>query len=200
MRGGRAEAGRAAASRRSPSPSRRSRPVTDYDEYVGRFIAVDSVEIRARVSGYLDKVAFKDGQIVKQGDLAVHASIAARSRPRSRRCARRWRRRAPIWPSPKAISPAPRSWCATAPSRSRAFEQRTQAKRVAEASVAAQEAAVRQAELDLQFTELKAPVDRTDRRPARIGRQSGDRRHLRQHHAARHHRVDRPDPLRVHLR
>ena len=43
--------------------------VTDYDEYVGRFIAVDSVEIRARVSGYLDKVHFKDGQIVKQGDL-----------------------------------------------------------------------------------------------------------------------------------
>src|SRR3954464_8483385 len=43
--------------------------VVDYDEYVGRFIAVDSVEIRARVSGYLDKVHFKDGQIVKQGDL-----------------------------------------------------------------------------------------------------------------------------------
>src|SRR5205823_10539775 len=38
------------------------------------------------------------------------------------------------------------------------FDQRTQAKRVAEASVAAQEAAVRQADLDLQFTELKAPV------------------------------------------
>ena len=38
------------------------------------------------------------------------------------------------------------------------FDQRTQAKSVAEASVAAQEAAVRQAELDLQFTELKAPV------------------------------------------
>src|ERR1043165_6562870 len=42
--------------------------VTDYDEYVGRFIAVDSVEIRARVSGYLEKVQFKDGQIVKQGE------------------------------------------------------------------------------------------------------------------------------------
>ena len=38
------------------------------------------------------------------------------------------------------------------------FDQRTQAKRVAEASVAAQEAAVRQAELDLEFTELRAPV------------------------------------------
>src|SRR5437762_12137297 len=43
--------------------------VNDYDEYVGRFIAVDSVEIRARVSGYLEKVLFKDGQIVKQGEL-----------------------------------------------------------------------------------------------------------------------------------
>ena len=38
------------------------------------------------------------------------------------------------------------------------FEQRTQAKRVAEAAVAAQEAAVRQSELDLEFTELRAPV------------------------------------------
>src|SRR5262245_35747916 len=47
----------------------RQQTVTDYDEYVGRFIAVDSVEVRARVSGYLQKVAFTDGQIVKQGDL-----------------------------------------------------------------------------------------------------------------------------------
>ena len=38
------------------------------------------------------------------------------------------------------------------------FDQRTQVKRVAEANVAAQEAAVRQAELDLQFTDLRAPV------------------------------------------
>src|SRR3954468_11846980 len=43
--------------------------VTDYDEYVGRFIAVDSVEMRARVSGYLERIGFKDGQIVKQGEL-----------------------------------------------------------------------------------------------------------------------------------
>src|ERR1019366_6729490 len=43
--------------------------VVDHDEYVGRFIAVDSVEVRARVSGYLDGVHFKDGQMVKQGDL-----------------------------------------------------------------------------------------------------------------------------------
>src|SRR6266536_4946809 len=43
--------------------------VTDYDEYVGRFVAVDMVEVRARVSGYLEKIGFQDGQLVKQGDL-----------------------------------------------------------------------------------------------------------------------------------
>src|SRR5262245_12012472 len=45
------------------------RTVFDYDEYVGRFTAINAVEVRARVSGYLDKLHFKDGQVVKQGDL-----------------------------------------------------------------------------------------------------------------------------------
>ncbi|MFZ2091767.1 MAG: biotin/lipoyl-binding protein, partial [Pseudolabrys sp.] len=45
------------------------RTVFDYDEYVGRFTAINLVEVRARVSGYLDKLQFKDGQLVKQGDL-----------------------------------------------------------------------------------------------------------------------------------
>src|SRR3954468_19775114 len=45
------------------------RAVTDQDEYVGRFVAIDAVEVRARVSGYLDKIHFRDGQMVKQGDL-----------------------------------------------------------------------------------------------------------------------------------
>src|ERR1700674_5586217 len=46
-----------------------ARTIVDQDEYVGRFVAVDSVEIRARVSGYLDSVHFTDGQVVKKGDL-----------------------------------------------------------------------------------------------------------------------------------
>ena len=45
------------------------RSVIDQDEYVGRFVAVDSVEVRARVAGYLDRVYFTDGQLVKNGDL-----------------------------------------------------------------------------------------------------------------------------------
>src|SRR5262245_2890074 len=45
------------------------RTIVDQDEYVGRFVPVDSVEVRARVSGYLEQVHFQDGQMVKQGDL-----------------------------------------------------------------------------------------------------------------------------------
>src|SRR5687768_7884181 len=46
-----------------------AKAVTEQDEYVGRFVAVDFVEIRARVSGYLEQIHFTDGQFVKQGDL-----------------------------------------------------------------------------------------------------------------------------------
>ena len=45
------------------------RTVVDQDEYVGRFVAVDSVEIRSRLSGYLSEIHFIDGQMVKKGDL-----------------------------------------------------------------------------------------------------------------------------------
>ncbi len=61
--------------------------VTDYDEYVGRFTAVNSVEVRARVSGYLEALHFKDGQLVKQGDLLFtdrQAPVPERARPGAR--------------------------------------------------------------------------------------------------------------------
>lgn len=45
------------------------REVTDYDEYTGRTAAVDAVEVRARVSGYLVKVHFQEGALVEKGDL-----------------------------------------------------------------------------------------------------------------------------------
>jgi RND family efflux transporter MFP subunit len=45
------------------------REVTDWDDYAGRFEAVDSVEVRPRVSGLLQSVLFKDGQDVKKGQL-----------------------------------------------------------------------------------------------------------------------------------
>jgi RND family efflux transporter MFP subunit len=44
------------------------RDVTDYADFTGRTAAVDSVEVRARVSGYLDRVYFKEGTLVKKDD------------------------------------------------------------------------------------------------------------------------------------
>jgi multidrug efflux system membrane fusion protein len=131
--------------------------VTDFDEYVGRFIAVDTVEMRARVSGYLQKVAFKDGEIVKQGDLLFTIDRRPFETGLAQVRATLAQARANLAYAESDLGRASqlvRERTIT----EQVFEQRTQAKRVAEASVAAQEAAVRQAELDLQFTELKAPI------------------------------------------
>jgi RND family efflux transporter MFP subunit len=43
--------------------------VVDWDDYVGQFVAVDSVDVRPRVSGYLQTIGFKDGDIVKKGQV-----------------------------------------------------------------------------------------------------------------------------------
>src|SRR5262245_20864352 len=63
-----------AASAAPPPPSVTTaqpvhKTITEWDEYTGRFTAVETVEIRARVSGFIDSVHFKEGQIVKAGDL-----------------------------------------------------------------------------------------------------------------------------------
>src|SRR5882724_11115208 len=57
----------------APPPVTVARPIqktiTEWDEYTGRFAAVSTVEVRARVSGFIDSIHFKDGDVVKQGDL-----------------------------------------------------------------------------------------------------------------------------------
>jgi RND family efflux transporter MFP subunit len=134
------------------------RTIVDQDQYVGRFVAVDMVEVRGRLSGYLSKIHFQDGQMVKEGDLLftidrrpfqialdqargnlelakANLAFAESDLARGQELLRN-----------KTIT-------------EQTFEQRTQAKRVAEASVTAQEALVHSAELDLnEFTELRAPV------------------------------------------
>src|SRR5215469_11221617 len=62
-----------AAPEAAPTPVTVSHPVerevTDYADFTGRTAAVDSVEVRARVWGYLDKVHFKEGALVKKDDV-----------------------------------------------------------------------------------------------------------------------------------
>lgn len=137
------------------SPIQRS--ITDFDEYVGRFVAIDSVEVRARVSGYLDKIHFTDGQTVKEGDLLFTIDKRPFQTALDQARANLQRARAELAFAEGDLERASqlvRDKTIT----QQTFDQRTQVKRVAEANVAAQEAAVRQAELDLQFTDLRAPV------------------------------------------
>ena len=133
------------------------RTVIDQDEYVGRFVAVDSIEVRARVSGYLDKVHFEDGQIVKQGDLLFTVDKRPFQASLDQAKANLAQAKANLAFAESDLARG-QQLVREKTITEQTFDQRTQAKRVAEASVQAQEAAVQQAALDLQFTELKAPI------------------------------------------
>ena len=134
------------------------RTVSDYDEYVGRFAAVDSVEVRARVSGYLDSVDFKDGQMVKQGDLLFTIDKRPFQTALDQSRANRQLAQSNLTYTESDLKRA-QQLVAEKTVTEQVFEQRSQAFRNAQASVAAASAAVRQAELDMQFTELRAPID-----------------------------------------
>jgi membrane fusion protein, multidrug efflux system len=131
--------------------------VVDQDEYVGRFVAVDAIEVRARVSGYLDSVHFKDGQMVKKGDLLFTIDRRPFQNALDQSRASLEQARANLAYAEADLARAQNLIGGRVISE-QTLEQRTQAKRVAEANVSAQEAALRQAALDLEFTELRAPL------------------------------------------
>ena len=156
--GEKAAAGGAATAYGDRRQSGQAHAVPDYDEYVGRFTAVDLVEICARESGYLDLVDFKDGQMVKQGDLLFtidkrpfqNALDQARANLEAGQIERDLYQGRPLSRGQQLV----RDKTIT----DQTFEQRAQANRNAQAAVSANEAAVKQAELDLEYSELHAPV------------------------------------------
>ena len=138
-----------------------SRPVqqkiTEWDEYTGRFVAVKTVEIRARVSGFIDSIHFKDGQIVKQGDLlftidprpyrlAVEQATADRDRARAKL--------AIASSDVERATPLVRSQTVT----EREFDTRKSTQDDASAAVMSAYAALKQAQLNLEWTEVRAPI------------------------------------------
>ncbi len=133
------------------------RTIVDQDEYVGRFVAVESVEIRSRVSGYLDKIHFKDGEIVKQGDPLFTIDRRPFQNTLDQARANLAQVKAGLAFTESDLQRA-QSLVRERTITEQLFDQRTQANRTAQAQVAAQEAAVKQAELDLNFTELRAPI------------------------------------------
>lgn len=129
-----------------------------WDEYVGRFEAVNRVEIRPRVSGYLEDVHFYDGDIVKEGELLFTidprpfqaALDGAKARAESARTAQRL--------AVNELARAKRLLDAKAGSQEE-YDRRLQSKQAADADVAAANAAVEEAALNLEFTEIKSPID-----------------------------------------
>jgi membrane fusion protein, multidrug efflux system len=131
--------------------------VADEEEYVGRFVAVDAVEVRARVSGYLDAIHFRDGQLVKAGDRLFTIDRRPFQTALDQAAATLEQAKANLAFAETDLARG-RSLVRGTTISEQTFDQRVQAKRVAESTVSAQEAAVRQAALDLEFTELKSPV------------------------------------------
>ncbi len=144
-----------------PPPVTVARPlqkaITEWDEYTGRFSAVASVEVRARVSGFIDSVHFKDGQLIKQGDLlfvidprpyklAVEQSTAEVARAKARLDIATL--------DVERAAPLVRSQTLT----EREFDTRRSTQRDTAAQVASAEASLKQAQLNLEWTEVRAPI------------------------------------------
>jgi multidrug efflux system membrane fusion protein len=137
--------------------------VTEWDEFTGRLQAVDSVDVRPRVSGYVSAVRFSEGAIVRRGDLLfqidprpfqaevdrLHAELD-RTHATAKRADSELRR-AERLQSENAISGEEHD-------RRAAFAQESAAQ------TAAVEAALRAAELNLEFTQVTSPIN------GRVGR------------------------------
>jgi len=135
------------------------RTVIDQDEYVGRFVAVDTVEIRSRVSGYLSEIHFTDGQMIKKGDLLFVIDHRPFQIVLDQMRANLGQARANLAFTQSDLARG-EELVRNKTLTEQVFEQRKQAKSVAEANVAAQEAMVHQAELDLnEYSNLRAPID-----------------------------------------
>lgn len=137
--------------------------LVEWDEFTGQFASVEYVEIRARVSGYLDSIHFQDGQIVRKGDLL----FVIDPRPFENALASA---RAQVAQAEARLELAQRQVQRSSELRQRDFasqsvlDERLEEMRQASAALDAAKAAVKDAELNLEFTRITAPVG------GRIGR------------------------------
>jgi RND family efflux transporter MFP subunit len=134
------------------------REVTEWDEFTGRLEAIESVEVRPRVTGYIESVSFIEGSIVRKGDLLFvidprpyRAELSKAEAELARATARSELTAGEAARSEKLIA-------LKAVSREE-YDQRVNASREALANVAAARAAVEAARLNLEFTRVTAPID-----------------------------------------
>lgn len=133
------------------------RQLTDWDEYTARLEAVDSVEVRARVSGYLESVHFREGSLVNKGDLLFLIDPRPYEAQLRRAQGDLELALSRVNLAQKNLARAEYLVKSQAMSKEEA-ETRAALVRQAEAGVSTAQAAVDAAKLDVQFTRITAPV------------------------------------------
>ncbi|HZN98169.1 MAG TPA: efflux RND transporter periplasmic adaptor subunit [Gemmatimonadales bacterium] len=132
--------------------------ITEWDEYQGEFEAVDAVEVRPRVSGYLVRVAFTEGKEVKKGDVLFEIDPEPYQATLDQRQADLTRARARLALTERDAKRGEGLVRAQAISQEE-MDTRLTLLSEARAAVTAAEAALRAARLDLGYTKVRAPVD-----------------------------------------
>lgn len=134
------------------------KPVSQWDSFNGRIEAVESVQLRPRVSGYIDKVNYTDGQEVKKGDVlftiddrTYRAALEQAQAELSRAKTQASLARSEASRTDKLVN-------TNVVSREE-WEQRRSAATQAQADIRAAQAAVDAAQLNLDFTKVTAPID-----------------------------------------
>jgi RND family efflux transporter MFP subunit len=131
--------------------------ITEWDEFTGRLAAVESVEVRARVDGYVMSVAFAEGALVDKGDLLVTIDerpfTAVLARARAEEAAALARLELARSEESRAAELAARRLVSE-----QELDNRRQRRAEAEAQLAAAQAWVRAATLDVGYCEVRAPI------------------------------------------
>jgi len=131
--------------------------VVDWDDYIGQFQAVQTVEVRPRVSGYLVGIHFQDGQLVRRGQVLFTIDARPAQAALDQAKAEAVRAEATLVNARSELAREQTLVTAQAVSREE-FETRQAAVRTAQADVGAAQATVRAQALTLGFTKVLAPI------------------------------------------
>ena len=133
------------------------RQVTDWDEFTGHFESVDAVEIRPRVSGFVQRVAFTEGAIVRRGDPLFYIDARPYQAEVDRAAADLERARTRAQLAQGEHERAQRLVATQAISREE-LDARSSSKAEGDAAVRAAAAALETAKLNLEWTVVRAPI------------------------------------------
>ena len=133
------------------------REITEWDEFTGRLEAVDQVEIRPRVSGYIRRVAFAEGREVKKGEVLFEIDPRPYQAELARVEAELESARSAAALAESEVQRAGKLVEMQAISREE-FDSRTSAEVQGGAQVRAAEAAVQTARLNLEWTKVRSPI------------------------------------------